>query len=505
MLDYEYDEGMLFFPSFVFTASFLISLVFLARKQYSSFLIAFSLATAVAGFIITKERPSLKLTFNPFEILEMPTESAMFNDITDQDIKRAYRKLSLKWHPDRMQFNDNDTITVEEVHDKFTQINLAKQTLLDPLMRNNWEECGDPNGCSVGFASSMGLALPKWVITTYSPLVVLCYMVLLGLAIPFLLARWWYSTTIQTKDGVHTSVAKYVFKGFSEEITFHSLLFLISSSLINEPQILEITSKITEKDIDELETQVAEQLEVRGHKINKEVLEGDNKVVYLLYLLIHCQLLRIPIQCMPVSDSNVIIIAFYKVVAKTMLKIALARQWLSNVIACLDLSQLLVQGNWANDSSLFQLPHMTHSTLKILKNRRKSVKTITHVAETGDVANLFNMLDPNEITNVMKMLEQYPRLVLEGADFRVQGEKQITPSALVTCTIKIRSVSVLKSKEELKQEFETFKAEHQPDENEFENDVEEEDTFLVNMDDEEGAPIGHAPNFPQVIFNFSFR
>eukprot|EP00834_Sanchytrium_tribonematis_P003977 NODE_175_length_14138_cov_1.015314.p3 type:complete len:527 gc:universal NODE_175_length_14138_cov_1.015314:6426-8006(+) len=507
MLTYEYDENLLFFPSFVFTVSFILSLVFLARRNYSGFIASFGLASAVAGYIVTKERPTLKLNFNPFEILEMPTESAFFNDISEQDIKRAYRKLSLKWHPDRMQFNEGSNMTAEEAHDKFTQINLAKQTLLDPTMRENWQECGDPNGCSVGFASSMGLALPLWMITTWSPYVVLVYMLAFGIGTPFLLARWWYSTTLHTRDGVHTAVAKQVFKGFSEEISFHQIIHLICSAVIQDPELVKCVSSVPKTDYKILEQQVTEQLEIRGHKIQIPDGLSDNSIEYLLYLLFHAQLLRVNIKCisLPLEDFNKVCVQFYTVAAKTLLKIALARQWLSNVIACLDLSQLIVQANWANDSSLFQLPYMSHSTLKTLKNRRKSVKTITHVAETLDIRGLFSMLNDVEYGNIMKMLDQYPRLVLEGADFRVKGEKVITPSALVTCTIKIRSVSVLKTKEQLKQEFEDYKKnnpdkENIEDEDDFTLDEDNEDGKLINLDDPEDAPVAHAPFFPKVYF-----
>eukprot|EP00835_Amoeboradix_gromovi_P005604 NODE_543_length_6878_cov_0.317008.p1 type:complete len:527 gc:universal NODE_543_length_6878_cov_0.317008:4267-2687(-) len=506
MLSYDYDEDMLFFPSFVFTATFLISLVLLVQKNFKGFLVLFSIATAAAGFIINQERPSLKLNFDPFYILEMSTEGSMINDITEQEIKRAYRKLSLKWHPDRMQFNPDKNLTAEDIHDKFTQINLAKQTLLDPLMRSNWEECGDPNGCSIGFASSMGLALPSWVVTTYSPWVVLLYMLSLGVAVPFFLANWWYSSTILTRDGVHTKVAKHVFKQFSENISWNSLCLLISSSLVYDPECVAILMKIDRNSLQPLVDEIQQQLEIRGHKL-LEYSEMDEKSnEYLLYLLFHCQLLRIsPFNIISISkqDYDTVVYQFYKVVAKTMLKIALARQWLSNVVACLDLSQLLVQANWANDSSLFQLPHMSHSTLKTLKGRRKSVKTITNVAEAGDIRGLFNMLTDREYADIMDMLNKYPRLVLEGADFRVKGETNITPSALVTCTIKIRSVSVLKSKEELKAEWELYqKSNTANEENEVDdlqlNDADGE-SFLVNLEDPEDAPTGHAPFFPQVL------
>ena len=53
---------------------------------------------------------------------------------TDGEIKRAYRKLAQKWHPD---VNTDPTS-----HDRFTEINEAYQILSDPERRGRYDMFG---------------------------------------------------------------------------------------------------------------------------------------------------------------------------------------------------------------------------------------------------------------------------------------------------------------------------------------------------------------------------
>ncbi len=54
---------------------------------------------------------------------------------TDEDIKKAYRKLARKFHPD---LNPND----KEAHVKFQQINEANEVLSDPEKRKKYDQYG---------------------------------------------------------------------------------------------------------------------------------------------------------------------------------------------------------------------------------------------------------------------------------------------------------------------------------------------------------------------------
>ena len=85
------------------------------------------------------------------------------------------------------------------------------------------------------------------------------------------------------------------------------------------------------------------------------------------------------------------------------------------VILCMELSQMLVQGVWGNQSPLLQLPYITRGTVEALKD----------VAQVEDIADFMNMEDDQRAQFVSlsdeKMLEvanvcnRYPNLELSVA------------------------------------------------------------------------------------------
>lgn len=64
-------------------------------------------------------------------------------DASENDLKKAYRKLSLKYHPDK-QANKSDA-EKKEAEDKFKEINEAYQVLSDPEKKKNYDTFGDPD------------------------------------------------------------------------------------------------------------------------------------------------------------------------------------------------------------------------------------------------------------------------------------------------------------------------------------------------------------------------
>ena len=75
------------------------------------------------------------------------------NDASQEEIKKAYKKLSLKYHPDRWASKSEKE--QKEAEDKFKEINEAYQVLSDSDKRNQYDMFGttDPNMNMGGFGS----------------------------------------------------------------------------------------------------------------------------------------------------------------------------------------------------------------------------------------------------------------------------------------------------------------------------------------------------------------
>ena len=66
---------------------------------------------------------------------------------SDDEIKRAFRKLAIKYHPDKNQGN-------KEAENKFKEINEAYQVLSDPEKKARYDQFGTADGAGFGGSGS---------------------------------------------------------------------------------------------------------------------------------------------------------------------------------------------------------------------------------------------------------------------------------------------------------------------------------------------------------------
>merc|ERR1719281_279045 len=74
---------------------------------------------------------------------------------TDAEIAKAYKKLALKYHPDK---NPDDK---EQAEEAFKRISEAYDVLRDPEKRKNYDQFGKNSPCDAGSAGGMNASMSQ--------------------------------------------------------------------------------------------------------------------------------------------------------------------------------------------------------------------------------------------------------------------------------------------------------------------------------------------------------
>src|SRR5947209_1615010 len=107
---------------------------------------------ALAGYMVYLIWTSVVLTpkiWDPYHILGISMSAS------EKAIKGHYRKLSIKYHPDKVKLVGNETL--QSANDRWVEITKAYKALTDDEIRRNYQEFGHPDGKQ---SFSIGIALP---------------------------------------------------------------------------------------------------------------------------------------------------------------------------------------------------------------------------------------------------------------------------------------------------------------------------------------------------------
>lgn len=137
--------------------------------------------------------------FDPWRILGIDESTP------EKEIKKAYRKMSLKFHPDKVDTSNMTQEEIDSVDQAFVSINKAYKALTDETVRENFQKYGNPDGPG---EIKHGIALPKFLVDgPTSPLLVIVYIFLIAVILPLVVGKWWSGVKSHTKQGIYTETA----------------------------------------------------------------------------------------------------------------------------------------------------------------------------------------------------------------------------------------------------------------------------------------------------------
>ncbi|KAI9883275.1 MAG: nucleolar DEAD-box protein required for synthesis of 60S ribosomal subunit [Watsoniomyces obsoletus] len=478
--DYNYDEKGQFFPFFILTICGLVTLPLTysslkpskelentapriqtdykpehadliegqKRKQRRRERKLKRMLTALTGwliigwmiYLIISTARTIPKIWDPYDILGISRSS------TEKAIKSHYKRLSLKYHPDKIRPDPAKNQTAESLNNQFVELTKAYKALTDEEVRNNYRQYGHPDGKQ---SMSIGIALPKFIVTEGNgKYVLLVYGLLLGVLLPYIVGRWWYGTQRMTKDKVLVASAGNLFREYEDTITEGGVVSALS---VGDEFKEVLTGDRAEEGISSIESRILvpnpnglRQLlsEKDCEKLKRMESGVRRKVTGLLWAYLG----RIDLGDATLNDEKYEAAPIALALNESFLAISLAYGNIGPILSAFHTSQNLIQALPPQASPLLQLPYMTPAIAQNIEGPsakiRYSVQRFMRLPEderrrltTGP-----DRMSESQYQAALTIARQIPVLKVEGAYFKVVGERFITPSSLVQFVVKARVI-----------------------------------------------------------------
>ena len=166
-------------------------------------------------FIACAQKVQKKEIFDPYELLEISSEDSI------STIKKSYKKLSLKYHPDK---NQGDKAAKE----KFMLINKAYKILTNDKAKENFYKYGNPDGPGI---LTIGLALPLFLFQGQVGFYILLILsILLTIIFPILFIKWFKEGNKYNNNGLLLKNLPLYYKYIDNNTLITELPFIIGMS-----------------------------------------------------------------------------------------------------------------------------------------------------------------------------------------------------------------------------------------------------------------------------------
>ena len=402
------------------------------------------------------ETQSKVKVFDPYEILEISSSA------TPQEIKKAYKKLAIKYHPDK---NLNNL----QAKAKFMLVAKAYEALTNEEAKRNFELYGNPDGRG---SMRFSIALPSTFILNKKShyKIMIMFLIIVCVLVPYHFFKWFKKSQNFDDNGLLNITRKFFMQNTDKE-----------SKMLNIPFLLGISYEfmwIEDPTIDKQETAINELFDKyksefpTGNHVNRilEIIKLKNKkAVAIAYAYSFGE--REDPNYLQLSKINEYIILLAKLIdafmdshnAKNILfnfcenegedesKIVfpkVSREFMSSIIS---FQQCFYQGIPINkirpNISYVQLPYITTDNIDLITNSDENIKFRVFLKKNNEekkifLKKIFNFTD-EQIAEILEAASAIPQYEYKIKHY-VEGfeDTDVIPDDLVTTKITITRKNV---------------------------------------------------------------
>lgn len=373
--------------------------------------------------------------------------------VSEKEIQRAYRKMSLKWHPDK-HFN---LPTKEEAEQKFLLINKAYHTLTDPVAKANLERYGNPDGYQ---GVSVTIGLPSFLTKKENEKRVLILYFLIFIALPPLLTYLWWNKAKNYLDGNILKQTAYWFEqNLGPNMGPAFLLELLS--LAGEYQELVSPQRHTQENLKELTAlyiplkqqirhkyqellkahRAAADPSFAQHAKNPSVVIWDHSLKAQVLFMAYLKRVTIPASLRP--DVDLLLLHSHRIL-QFALSIALGRQYSFCVQGIFDLMQCLCQALHWHDSQLLQLPSVSDNEVRKIISKKPKLNNVAawkRLDREKRSKFLADNLTEEQWIEHERVIESLPEIEVDYT-VQVEDEEGIYEGDLVLLSVNLKRIEV---------------------------------------------------------------
>eukprot|EP00920_Eleutheroschizon_duboscqi_P014990 GHVT01034600.1.p1 GENE.GHVT01034600.1~~GHVT01034600.1.p1 ORF type:complete len:734 (+),score=170.09 GHVT01034600.1:165-2366(+) len=354
-----------------------------------------------------QDMPSVQ-RFDPFTILELSTGA------TDREIRKAYRRMSLKFHPDK---NANDPAAAA----RFIMISKAYASLTDELSKANFEKYGNPDGPGV---MKVGIGLPMFLVQEEYQLLFLClFFLVLLVIIPMAIIAFYRRQKKYAPNGVQIETLHFLTFYLREGTRLRHLSEYFAASGESRELAMRQTDDLEMKEI------IARAVEPKKRTFSIPIIVRN----YFL-ILCHCQRLHSFLSKSLQEDLDQLLRASI-MVTQSMIEIAAVQDWIFTCMSCIEFRRSLIQGLDSRSSSLLQIPHFCEATLKHCHRGKNAVKELAEfLRQSPEERKGLSSMNAQQLADVQAFCMQVSSMEVKAV-VEVDDEAEVVVGDVATCRV----------------------------------------------------------------------